>query len=225
MSVGAAVQGAVGFGSNLVAAPLLVLLDTRFVPAPLIVMSLVLNALTGRRETAVVDRRELLPALAGLVPGTALGVVLLRTTDESSLSVLFAVTVLLAMALVASGLHLRPTVATLSVAGLLSGVMGTTSSIGGPPVAVVHSRSEGPVIRATLARFFFAAGLIAVAALAVGGELVGEDLLLAAVLVPGTVAGFAVSGRAARWLDEGRTRAAILVLCTLSAIAVVLREL
>ncbi|MGH3340676.1 MAG: hypothetical protein ACRDPL_17855, partial [Propionibacteriaceae bacterium] len=77
MSAGAAVQGAVGFGSNLVAAPLLVLLDTRFVPAPLIVMSLVLNALTSRRETAVVDRAELLPAVAGLLPGTALGVVLL----------------------------------------------------------------------------------------------------------------------------------------------------
>lgn len=108
MCAGAAVQGAVGFGSNLVAAPLLILLDTRFVPAPLIIMSLLLNTLTSRRETAVVDRQELLPALVGLLPGTALGVVLLRTADESALSLLFAATVLIAVGLVASGLHLKP---------------------------------------------------------------------------------------------------------------------
>ena len=45
--LGAAVQGAVGFGANLVAAPLLVLLGEGFVPGPVIVASGVLNLLRG----------------------------------------------------------------------------------------------------------------------------------------------------------------------------------
>ena len=47
---GAAVQGAVGFGANLVAAPLLVLLDDGFVPGPVIVASGVLNVLLAWRS-------------------------------------------------------------------------------------------------------------------------------------------------------------------------------
>ena len=48
--LGAAVQGAVGFGANLVAAPLLVLLADGFVPGPVIVASGVLNLLVTWRS-------------------------------------------------------------------------------------------------------------------------------------------------------------------------------
>lgn len=43
MGVGCALQGAVGFGADLVAAPLLVLIDDRLVPGPTIVATGVLN--------------------------------------------------------------------------------------------------------------------------------------------------------------------------------------
>ncbi len=225
MFAGAAVQGAVGFGANLVAAPVLALIDPTLVPVPLICTSLLLNTLTTRRETAHVDRRELCIAVAGLVPGTLAGAALLSAVDDDTLGLLFASMVLIAVALVASGLHVRPTPVTLAVAGVLSGTMGTTSSIGGPPIAVVHSRSEGPVVRATLARFFLASAALSIVALAAAGEITRDDLLVGLLLGPGTVAGFALSGPASRWLDEGRTRTAILVLCTLSAVAVIAREL
>ena len=225
MFTGAAVQGAVGFGANLVAAPVLALIDPTLVPVPLICTSVLLNTLTTRRESARVDRRELVIAVVGLVPGTLLGAALLGAVDDETLGLLFAAMVLVAAVLVASGLHVRPTPVTLAVAGVLSGTMGTTSSIGGPPIAVVHSRSEGPVVRATLARFFLASGVLSIAALAVAGEIARDDLLLALVLAPSTVVGFAISGPASRWLDEGRTRNGILVLCTLAAVAVVVREI
>ena len=52
LRAGAAVQGAVGFGANLVAAPLLVLLGEGFVPGPVIVASGVLNVLAGLAQRA-----------------------------------------------------------------------------------------------------------------------------------------------------------------------------
>src|SRR5438034_6678902 len=48
MAVGALVQGAVGFGASLVAAPLLVLVDVRLVPGPIGIASLTLNFLIIR---------------------------------------------------------------------------------------------------------------------------------------------------------------------------------
>ena len=50
MGAGACLQGAVGFGSNLIASPLLILLDDSFVPAPVVIGSTVLNILVMRRE-------------------------------------------------------------------------------------------------------------------------------------------------------------------------------
>ncbi len=225
MVLGAGVQGAIGFGSNLVAAPLLVLIDVRFVPAPTIMASLVLNLMLVRRERAPVVRRELGIGLVGLVPGTAVGAGLLALASERAVGVLFAVIVLVAVGLVASGLHLRPTTASLLGAGFLSGAMGTAASIGGPPMAMIHTRSEGPVIRATLGRFFLVGGLISLGGLAAFGELQWDDLERAAILLPGAVAGFALSARAARVLDRGYTRPAILTLCFASGVAVLVKQL
>jgi uncharacterized membrane protein YfcA len=225
MVVGAAVQGAVGFGSNLIAAPLLVLIDPRFVPVPTILASLTLNVLVTSRERAPVVMRELRFGLVGFVPGAIVGAALHAVLDERTLGLTFAGFVLLAVALTASGLHLRPTPGTLLGAGFLSGVMGTASSIGGPPMAMLHSRSEGPVIRATLARFFLAAGLVSFTGLTLFGEVGWDDLRAAAGLAPGSLIGFALSGWGARWLDRGYTRPAILGLCFASAVAVAIKYL
>ena len=50
MALGAMLQGSIGFGLNVVGAPLLVLIDTRFVPGPTLVAALVLTLLVGVRE-------------------------------------------------------------------------------------------------------------------------------------------------------------------------------
>ena len=225
MFLGASVQGTVGFGANMVSAPLLVLVDPGFVPVPVILVAAVLNLLVARRERAVPAGGELVSALAGLVPGSIAGAAVLRLVDGRTLGIVFAAMVLVAVAVVATGVHLRPTRRTLFASGAASGLMGTASSIGGPPIAMVLSRSEGPVVRATLARFFLAAAPLSVASLLVFGQVHARDLALAAVLLPGSLAGYAVSGPAARKLDRGHTRRAVLTLCAVAAIAVVLKEL
>src|SRR3954451_11684240 len=71
-----AVHGAVGFGMNLLAVPVLVVLDPRFVPGPAVAAGLVLSVLVAAREGTVWERR-LGWAVLGLLPGTALALLLL----------------------------------------------------------------------------------------------------------------------------------------------------
>ncbi len=224
MGIGACVQGAVGFGSNLLAAPVLVLIDTDFVPGPVALASLLLNLAVWWREPADHDRRVRL-ALGGLVPGTLAAGALLTVLPDRQLSLLFAALVLVAVGLTATGLRVRPEPATLVGAGLASGFMGTISGIGGPPIALVYQRAAGPVLRATLARYFLLGGLVTVLTLAVVGRLGGRELLMAGALLPGTALGFACSGRLARSLDRRTARPAVLALSTLAAVAVIVREL
>jgi uncharacterized membrane protein YfcA len=225
MAIGACLQGAVGFGSNLVAAPLLILLDESFVPAPVIVASAVLNVLVMRRE----GRASLDPlidtALVGMVPGTVVAGAVVAALPERGLSLLFAALVLSAVVVTAAGWHLRPTRRTLIGAGAASGFMGTISGIGGPPIALVYQRAEGPTLRATLSRFFLAGGVLSLAALALAGRIGTEHLAATAVLCPASAAGFLASGSLARRLDRGSVRPFVLGLSALAAAAVLVREL
>ncbi len=67
--------------------------------------------------------------------------------------------------------------------------------------------------------------MLSVLVLAAFGKLDGKVLLESAQLVPFMVAGFACSTRAAKLLDRGRTRQAVLAVSTVSAIALIANQL
>jgi uncharacterized membrane protein YfcA len=224
-AAGSCLQGAVGFGVNLIATPLLLLIDDVYVPAPVILASFVLNLLIARRE----HRGSVDPRIGGAIAGQLVGAVaagaVLASVPTRSLSLLFAGCVLAAVALSASGLHLSPTPRTLAGTGLASGFMGTLSGIGGPPIALVYQHAEGPVLRATLARFFLVGTVVSVPTLIVVGELAVDELVATAALLPGVIVGFAASKPLVRHIDRRSVRPFVLGLSAAAAVAVLVRKL
>lgn len=224
VAVGACVQGAVGFGLSLLAVPILVLVDPALVPVPMIIASLVLNLGTSYRNRGGIDAgvRWL---LLGSVPGTVLGAYAIATLPQRPLAITFGVLVLAAVAVSVSGLKVAPTTGSLLAAGVISGFTGTASSIGGPPIALMYQRAHGSILRGTLALYFLVGSVLSLLVLALFGKLGGHELAESALLAPFMVAGFACSGPAARVLDRGRTREAVLLVSTVSAIALIANQL
>jgi hypothetical protein len=225
VAAGACIQGAVGFGLGLLAAPVLALYDTDLVPGPLLFVMVPFTLLVARRERSALDFRGIRWAFVGRVPGTIAGSLAVASLPEGGLAVLFGSLVLVAVALSVAGWTLHPTPGTLVTAGAASGFMGTATSIGGPPMALVYQRRSGPELRATLAAYFVVGASFSVLALAVVGEFGGRDVRLGLVLLPGMLAGYAVSGAAVKVLDRGYTRAAVLGFAALSSIVLIGREL
>lgn len=220
MLVGAVVQGSIGFGLNLIAAPVLALVDPTLVPGPAIVIAFVFTALLAVRERRDIDLQGVRWAFYGRVPGSVAGALAVAALSPRALSLAIAATVLVAVAITASGAHIAPTRGVLVGAGALSGLMGTASSIGGPPMAMALSGTTGAAMRGTLSAFFLLGTVVSVALLGAVGEFGTRDLMASVVLLPPLLAGFALSRLVAPHVDRDRLRLAVLVISTLAAVSV-----
>jgi uncharacterized membrane protein YfcA len=163
--------------------------------------------------------------IVGLVPASVVGAAAVASIDKDQLSVLFGILVLIGVGLSVSGLHPRHTTPNLVAAGAASGFMGTTTGIGGPPMALLFQKHRGPDLRASLARFFGIGSLVSLIPLMLFGQVHLADLGRAAVLVPGGLVGFVLSKHVARRLDHGYIRHAVLAVSATSAVIVLVRAL
>ncbi len=216
--VGACVQGTLGFGLGLIGAPVLALLDPDLVPVPLLMLSLLLTVGVSFRERAMLDWRALKWAFLGRVPGSILGTAAIVWLPEQWMLVLFCVLILTGVVLSAAGWRVSPSGPVLFGAGAMSGFMGSLTSVGGPPMALVYQRHSGAQMRAALALFFTFGALLSLTLLGVAGEVHAADFRRALTLLPAMLLGFALSRWASRWLDRGYTRPAILTFSGLVAV-------
>jgi uncharacterized membrane protein YfcA len=218
--VGAVLQGAVGFGFALVAAPVLFLIDPVLVPGPVIVSSLVLTLLSAHRDRHAIDYSGIGWAVAGRVPGTIVGAAILAAIPPQKMATPLGALVLLAVAMSAVGVRVEPAPRVLFAAGLLSGFMGTASSIGGPPIAMLYQHAQGDRLRGTLGAYFVIGCLMSLPALWWFGRFGWTELWLGAALIPGCVAGFLLSSRLTPFIDRGYTRTAVLAVATVAGVGV-----
>ena len=225
MTVASAIQGSVGFGSALLAGPLLILIHPQFVPGPVLVSSLLLTVLVANRERSAIDYAGLKYIVSGRFLGTIPAVFLLALAPRSVFDLIFGVMVLLAVCLSLFRGSPQITSRALFIAGAASGLMGTISAIGGPPVALIYQHSKGPRFRATLAMQLLIGGVLSLVAIAAVGYFGRTELWLSLVLVPGIICGFSISRFAMRSVDARGVRPLVLMLSCIAGLYVLWRAL
>jgi uncharacterized membrane protein YfcA len=223
VAIGSCIQSSVGFGLGLIAAPLLFLIYPPLVPGPLMASSVALTLLIAFRERAAIDFRGLGFAVAGRIVGTILAALIWITLPSENFDFLFAGLVLLAVALSFSSLRVEPRPLTASAAGALSGFMGTLSSIGGPPMALLYQRQSGARIRGTLSGHFVIGALISLLALAAVGRYGQAEIILSIELIPAILVGYLVSGWLRVSIDRVGARPFVLGLSVLAALGILYR--
>jgi uncharacterized protein len=176
------------------------------------------------REYGHIDRRGAGVALVGRVPGAIVGAVAVALTGPRFLAVLVGVSVLAAVAASLASVRFRTTDRAVFVAGMASGFTGTTTGVGGPPMALTYQHSDPAVMRSTISAFFTVGSIMSITALVVSGAMGVRQWQLAALLLPGVVTGFLVSQHYARFLRNEWARLAILSICAASALALLVEE-
>jgi len=222
VAVGAMIQGSLGFGLGLVSAPALALIDATFIPGPLLLVGVAVTLTVFLRERGAVDWKGMKWAIFGRVIGTIAGGWAVVAFSKDAVIVLVAVLVLAGVLMTSIGWKIKTNRITLSTAGLVSGVMGTLTSVGGPPMALVYQRETAQKLRATLAGFFLVGATFSLLTLAVSGGMSEHDFVLGALMLPGYVIGMIANRWASKFLDKGYSRVAVLSFSALSSIVLLL---
>lgn len=177
-------QAVTGFGSALVAVPLLTLSTdavTAVVAATL--MSLGLTSWAAVREREHLDRPIAVRMVVAGLLGIPLGLVLLLGLGEAGLQVLMAMTVLGALVVVGLGLRPPRRTSTTWSTGVMSGMLLASTGMNGPPLVVglqaAALRPHG--FRSTLQTVFAVQDLLVVAAFALAAQVSGEELVFGAI--------------------------------------------
>lgn len=223
--LGACLQGVGGIGFGMFAAPIIAVLEPELVPGPMLFLGLVIAAYAVAREPSHLDRKGLGYALLGRLPSSIIAALLLGVLPVRALGILFGAIILGGVGLSLTRFRPRPTPVNLFVAGLVSGFMGTITSVGLPPIALVYQGAATATLRATIGGYLVIGTLISLAALTAVGRFGLHDMAIGGWLVLPLTVGFWLSGPLARRLPQHLVRRMVLVLSAGSALLLLVREL
>ena len=217
--VGAVVQASIGIGLGMIAAPMLAFADPDFIPAAIMIAVLPLTFTIAWIDREHIVKRDVGFALIGRVPGVIAGALVVAALSDRVLAVMVAASVLLAVVASITGRLFQPTDRALVVAGLASGFAGTTTGVGGPPMALTYQNSDPATMRATISAFFSIGALMSIGALALAGEIGVRQWQLTALILPGVGLGVVTARQVKDHLRPEVIRPAVLVICTLASLA------
>lgn len=191
------IRGLAGFGLALILAPVLLLILN---PAAVVVINLSLGFLSNMVVVihffGRIEFRRVLPMALSCLLGIPLGVWILSVVAPSILKIFIGAIIICFAVLVASGF--RKTFAgerlSAGIAGFFSGILSSSTSLGGPPVVLFMHSQEWPkeIIHPSLAGYFTVLGGFSLIALSLSGQVTLAMIITAASLAPALLVGTAL---------------------------------
>ncbi len=133
--------------------------------------------------------------------------------------------VLVVVALTVRTITLPVTRTSLLTAGFVSGVTGTATSIGGPPMALLYQHRDPRQLRCTLAVYFLVGAGLSLAGLALDGTLHSRELYVALALCPALGLGFGASRLLHRRVDPVTPGWGSSLVCALGSLVLLIRSI
>lgn len=224
--VGALVQAITGFALALIVmggVTALGLAEIAFSAAVVSLIALVNTSISLRRSYRFIDRKIVLSLIAGLLPFTALGVVLLEVLSTAFYE---GLRLFLGVVIIAAGtiLMVQPTPfrsvssrGAITLTGATGGLIGGLYGAAGAPLAWLMYRQpiDFQVIRATLLATFFASTAGRTAVVVASGHMTTDILLTAGLSIPLVVIATVVGVRVAPHVPEGVLRRGVFAMLVL----------
>ncbi|MFZ2101430.1 MAG: TSUP family transporter, partial [Oricola sp.] len=175
------------------------------------------------RERPVIRWNEVGIGVIGRLAGVAAATeILSNLPDRGTFMLVFGLMIALAVLLSVAGWRLAFSLPAMAAMSAVSGVMGTITSVGAPPLAIVYQDRPATQARPTLAAFFAIGCAISLAGLYLSGCAGWRDFGLALVMAPAMLAGV-LFARVLRGRFDRRYRPALLAIAGVAATILIIR--
>ncbi len=220
-------QGLTGFGSALLAMPLLTLFMDFKSAVPLCLLNgMIITGFLTFQLRRHLTLKNLGPLLAGALPGIVFGTFLLKNLPVKILQICLGLLLVLycTWALLRPPLRRKLGLAWSYTAGFASGAIGAAISASGPPVIIFASLADWDKdeVKSTLSGFFLSSGLATLASQYISGLLTPHILYTFTFTAPWVMAGTWLGSMVYKQLDARRyLRLVILTLLGLGIVLIV----
>jgi len=219
VAVGAVIQSSTGFGFALFVVPVLaVAVGPKEAVVTMSVIGVPLSIANAIRWRADVDGRAALTVTLAAVATMPLGLWLLATAGDRTLTAIVGAVVVGLTLWLWRGLSLPPGLRTELAAGAVSGVLATGTGTSGPPLVIAFQAvgMEAATFRATLAATFAIQSVVALGGFWARGLVTASSGRLTLAGLPAMALGALAGDRIFARMDGARFRAAVLVLLAAS---------
>jgi uncharacterized membrane protein YfcA len=155
-------------------------------------------------------------ALIGRVPGSIAGGILLVMVSTDMLALWLGILVLFAVVVSLLPFRIEPTPTKMGIAGFFSGFFGTSSAIGGPPMALLLQHQEANQLRGNLSAFFVFSSIISLVIQMPAGFLTWHHVWISVPLIPASWVGYKLAQLTTHSLPKEKIRIGALLLCSIS---------
>jgi uncharacterized protein len=183
------VRGLAGFGAAMIMVPILSAVMTPAVAVPLLtVIDGLVTLPLFIAATRLCRWSEIVPITIAATAALPIGIAILIYVAPETLRVGISITILLLVAVIASGwrYHGRPSLPLTLGVGAASGTLGGASGMIGPPVILfwLGGQNDAALVRANINAFFGLIIVITIIAYAISGLITREIVAAALVLAP-----------------------------------------
>jgi uncharacterized protein len=227
--VAALVQVLSGFGFALLAMPLMSLVvQTKEAVVITTLMGVSMSLWQAWHLRSFTERQVAKRMIGAAYLGMPLGLWVYLVVDDHVLRLMLGIAVLLAVVLLAARIDLRHTGPGLDLgAGFMSGVLNTSLSTNGPPLAfALQARHlSADVFRGTINTVFAASNALGVTLFIASGKVTRSGIIAAAVALPALFLGQLTGFPLRRHVDGERFRVLVLVILTGAAASAIVNAL
>lgn len=225
IAVGSFFQGIIGYGVALFSAPLLLLIDPVFVPAPLIIIGGFLPLMLLGKYHKAVEWRDMSVAWPAALLGVFGAWLVASWLTQSVWNLLFSGIILLAVAVSLLHSFRPPTYKGIGAGAFGSALMGTITGVGGPPLGLAYQNASAQRVVGSLSAIFVPTSLMSLTALWLLDRFQVSDIALALSLLPGILTGLWLSRLAGKRIPMTSYKWLMLGIASLASVYTIFREL
>lgn len=224
-AAGSIVQGSIGIGLGLIAAPALVAIDPAFTPGPLLIVA----QMVGVRHIVAEREHADIPAFKNSMLGVPFGVVgaivVLEMMSARWLGIVVGSLTAMAAAGLLMGMSFKRSKRAEVVAGLACAFASLTAALPGPPVICVYNDMKPSTLRPTSSLLILSVAVIGFVSLFLTGNFGSHEVELLGWLVPGALIGLFAARYVRPHLNRPWFRPLVLVIALVGGLALVARQI